>query len=133
MQTTLPFVVWRSSASARLPIATAAPIFRLKTEALERSSNAISWGPPPPALPTLFIGGWGVGIDTFQSSGSNTIVNNTVTGNGVGTGASLNDAGIRIFGSGNTVDRNVVSSNVGAGIQVTSGATALITKNSVFL
>jgi uncharacterized repeat protein (TIGR01451 family) len=81
----------------------------------------------------LFIGGWGAGIDTSQSSGSNTIVNNTVTGNGIGTGANLNNAGIRIFGSNNTVDRNVVSSNVGAGIQVTSGATALITKNSLFL
>jgi uncharacterized repeat protein (TIGR01451 family) len=81
----------------------------------------------------LFIGGWGTGIDTFQSTGSNTIVNNTVTGNGIGTGANLEDMGIRIYGPGNVVDRNVVFSNVGAGILVTSGATVQITRNSVFL
>jgi uncharacterized repeat protein (TIGR01451 family) len=82
----------------------------------------------------LFIGAWGAGINTSQSSGSNTIVNNTVTGNGIGTGANLQDPGIRIFGSNNTVDRNVISSNVGAGILVTSGASAtLITRNSIFL
>jgi uncharacterized repeat protein (TIGR01451 family) len=81
----------------------------------------------------LFIGGWGTGIDTFQSTGSNTIVNNTVTGNGIGTGANLEDMGIRIYGPGNIVDRNAVFSNIGAGILVTSGATVQITRNSVFL
>lgn len=82
----------------------------------------------------LLIANNGAGIDTTSSSGSNSMVNNTVTGNGVGTGAALRDMGIRIFGSSNTVDRNVVSSNVGAGVVVTSGAsTTLITKNSIFL
>ena len=82
----------------------------------------------------LFAGNWSTGIDSFQSSGSNTIVNNTVTGNGIGTGASLEDPGIRIYGSNNTVDRNIISSNVGAGILVTSGAgSTVITKNSIFL
>jgi uncharacterized repeat protein (TIGR01451 family) len=82
----------------------------------------------------LFIGGWGTGIDSFQSTGSNTIVNNTVTGNGIGTGTALEDMGVRIYGSSNIVDRNVIFSNVGAGIVVTPGATAtVITKNSIFL
>jgi uncharacterized repeat protein (TIGR01451 family) len=81
----------------------------------------------------LFAGNTGPGIDSYQSTGSNTIVNNTVTGNGLGTGAALEDMGIRIFGTGNTVDRNVISSNVGSGIVVTSSAaTTLITKNSIF-
>jgi uncharacterized repeat protein (TIGR01451 family) len=81
----------------------------------------------------LFVGNWASGIDSFQSTGSNTIVNNTVTGNGIGTGANLEDTGIRIFGTGNTVDRNVISNNVGSGIVVTSSAaTTLITKNSIF-
>ncbi len=81
----------------------------------------------------LFIGGWGTGIDSFQSTGSNSIVNNTVTGNGIGTGTALEDMGVRIYGSGNTVDRNVIFSNVGGGIVVTpTASTTVITKNSIF-
>jgi uncharacterized repeat protein (TIGR01451 family) len=81
----------------------------------------------------LFINGQSTGIDSFSGSGSNTIVNNTVTGNGLGSGANLEDMGIRIYGSNNVVDRNVITGNVGAGILVTSGAsTTVITKNSIF-
>jgi uncharacterized repeat protein (TIGR01451 family) len=81
----------------------------------------------------LFIAGNGTGIDSFQSTGSNTIVNNTVTGNGIGTGAALEDMGVRIYGSGNTVDRNLIFSNVGGGIVVTpTASTTVITKNSIF-
>jgi uncharacterized repeat protein (TIGR01451 family) len=82
----------------------------------------------------LFIASQGPGIDTSQSSGSYTLTDNTVTGNGTGSGASLVDPGIRIFGSGNTVSKNVIFSNVGAGILVTSGSpTTTITHNSIFL
>ncbi len=76
----------------------------------------------------------GPGIDTLTSSGSNNFVNNTVSGNGTGSGGTLIDPGIRIFGSGNTVDRNIITANVGAGVLVNSAAsTTVITKNSIFL
>ncbi len=82
----------------------------------------------------LFVASLGPGIDTSQSSGSYTLTDNTVTGNGTGSGASLVDPGIRIYGSGNTVSKNIISSNVGAGILVTSGAsTTVISQNSIFL
>ncbi|HQU82247.1 MAG TPA: NosD domain-containing protein [Pyrinomonadaceae bacterium] len=73
----------------------------------------------------------GVGIDSHQSNGGNTIVNNTVTNNGIGNGAET--SGIRIYGSGNVIDRNIVYANYGAGIQITSAATAnTITRNSIY-
>jgi len=82
----------------------------------------------------LFIASLGPGIDTSASSGSNSFTDNTITGNGTGSGGSLVDPGIRIFGSSNTVSKNVISSNVGAGILVTSGAsTTVISQNSIFL
>jgi uncharacterized repeat protein (TIGR01451 family) len=82
----------------------------------------------------LFVASAGAGIDTNSSSGSYTITDNTVTGNGTGSGGTLVDPGIRIFGSGNTVNKNIVSSNVGAGILVASGAaTTTISQNSIFL
>ncbi|HEY6252416.1 MAG TPA: right-handed parallel beta-helix repeat-containing protein, partial [Candidatus Angelobacter sp.] len=82
----------------------------------------------------LFTGNGGPGIDTNSSTGSNTMTDNTVTNNGIGTGASLVDPGIRIFGSANSVSKNIISSNVGAGVLVTSGAsTSVISQNSIFL
>jgi len=82
----------------------------------------------------LFVNSVGPGIDTNASSGAYTITNNTVTGNGTGSGGTLVDPGIRIFGSGNTVNKNIISSNVGAGILVASGAaTTVISQNSIFL
>jgi uncharacterized repeat protein (TIGR01451 family) len=82
----------------------------------------------------LFIASQGPGIDTSQSSGSYTITDNTVTGNGTGSGGTLVDPGIRIYGSGNTVNKNVIYSNVGAGVLVTSGAaTTAISQNSIYL
>ncbi|HEV2960388.1 MAG TPA: SdrD B-like domain-containing protein [Candidatus Angelobacter sp.] len=81
----------------------------------------------------LVVASLGPGIDSSASSGSNNIVNNTVTGNGTGSGGSLVDPGIRIFGSSNIVDRNIINANVGAGVLVTSAAsTTVITKNSIF-
>src|ERR1041385_8715415 len=82
----------------------------------------------------LFVANTGPGIDTNLSSGSYTITDNTVTGNGTGSGGTLVDPGIRIFGSGNTVNKNIIASNVGAGILVTSAAaTTTISQNSIFL
>lgn len=82
----------------------------------------------------LFINSQGPGVDTSQSSGSYSITDNTITGNGSGTGGTLVDPGVRIYGSGNTVSKNLVFSNVGAGILVTSGAsTTTISQNSIFL
>ncbi|HYH86377.1 MAG TPA: right-handed parallel beta-helix repeat-containing protein, partial [Pyrinomonadaceae bacterium] len=81
----------------------------------------------------LFVGNEGAGIDTFQSSGGNTIENNTVTGNGIGTGASAVTPGVRVYGAGSTVSLNIINANFGAGVMVTSGATAsVITRNSIF-
>lgn len=81
----------------------------------------------------LFIANWGTGIDMFQGGGSNTVTNNTVTGNGVGTTTGLESMGIRVYSSNNTVTKNLVFSNIGAGIAVTSGATtSTISQNSIF-
>src|SRR5579872_4006235 len=82
----------------------------------------------------LFINSLGPGIDTSQSSGAYTITDNTVTGNGSGSGGTLVDPGIRIYGSGNTVNKNVINNNVGAGVLVTSGVlTTVISQNSIYL
>ncbi|MBZ5523328.1 MAG: right-handed parallel beta-helix repeat-containing protein [Acidobacteriia bacterium] len=82
----------------------------------------------------LVINSQGAGVDTSQSSGSNTITDNTITGSGAGSGGSMVDPGVRVFGSGNTVSKNVISSNTGAGVLVTSGAsTTVISQNSIFL
>ncbi|MDQ6788115.1 MAG: right-handed parallel beta-helix repeat-containing protein [Acidobacteriota bacterium] len=75
----------------------------------------------------------GVGVDSYQSGGSNTIVNNTITNNGIGTGANVETAGIRLYGTNNTVDRNIIYANYGAGVMVTSNASAnTITRNSIY-
>src|SRR5258707_12667450 len=68
----------------------------------------------------LFIANWGTGIDTFQGTGSNVITNTTVTGNGIGPTTGLESMGIRIYGSNNSVTKNLVFSNVGAGGPVTT-------------
>ena len=82
----------------------------------------------------LFIASQGPGVDTSQSSGSYTITDNTITGNGTGSGGTLVDPGVRIYGSGNSVSKNQVYSNVGAGIMVTSSAaTTTISQNSIYL
>jgi uncharacterized repeat protein (TIGR01451 family) len=72
------------------------------------------------------------GFESYQSSGGNLVQNNTVQGNGIGAAAGLENPGVRLYGAGNTVDRNVISGNVGAGVLVTSGSTGnTITKNSI--
>ncbi len=81
----------------------------------------------------LAVANQGVGFDSFQSSGGNNITNNTSINNGFGTGANEEDMGIRIFGAGNVVSRNIVSGNSIAGIAITAGASGtVISRNSLF-
>ena len=88
----------------------------------------------------LIIANAGVGVDSFNGTGTLTVENNTIIGNGVGntTGGPLGDGigetpGIRVFGTGNKIDRNIIANNYGAGVMVrpTSQQTT-ITKNSIY-
>jgi uncharacterized repeat protein (TIGR01451 family) len=73
----------------------------------------------------------GAGVDVATGAGANTIVNNTLTGNGVGVGSVT--SGIRLLGSSNTIDRNIITTSAGAGVMVgATGATNTITRNSIF-
>lgn len=79
----------------------------------------------------LFADNEGVGIDSYLSGGGNTIVNNTVTNNGIGSNGET--AGVRIYGSGSIIDRNIIYANYGAGVQVTSASSSnTITRNSIY-
>ena len=82
----------------------------------------------------LLAANGGEGYDSFGSAGSNTLTNNTFTGNGVGnaTSAPLETAGLRIYGTGNTVSQNSINANYGAGVQVQNGATVTISQNAIF-
>lgn len=75
----------------------------------------------------------GVGVDSYQSNGSNTVVNNTITNNGIGSGSGVETAGVRMYGASNLIDRNVINANYGAGVMVSSAASAnTITRNSIY-
>ena len=81
----------------------------------------------------LCAGNEAPGIDTNQSSGGNLVQNNTVTGNGIGANANVETPGVRIYGTNNTVQRNIINANYGAGVMVTSSANAnRITQNSIY-
>jgi Right handed beta helix region len=80
----------------------------------------------------LLTASWASGIDSYQSSGGNQIVDNTITNNGIGTFSSELDAGIRLNGSGSLVKSNAISGNFGAGVMVASGSMGdTITLNSI--
>lgn len=73
------------------------------------------------------------GVDMYASAGSNSVVNNTIRRNGRGTTANLESMGVRVYGTGSTVQFNVIESNFGAGVTVTSAATGnRITQNSIY-
>ncbi|HEX8188979.1 MAG TPA: right-handed parallel beta-helix repeat-containing protein [Pyrinomonadaceae bacterium] len=76
------------------------------------------------------------GVDMYHSYGGNVIRNNTITGNGVGANANVETPGVRLYGTGNTVDRNVINANYGAGVMVTTAngesAANHITRNSIY-
>ncbi len=81
----------------------------------------------------------GYGIDTWNGLGEITISNNTVTGNG---GTSGDMGGIRLFGSNNIVEHNIIANNAGSGVHVVgengsgttnSAATGnLISQNAIY-
>jgi trimeric autotransporter adhesin len=73
------------------------------------------------------------GVENYGGSGRNTIQNNTISGNGTSTLANAEVMGVRLYGAGNTVDRNIITGNVGAGVEVTAGASStVITRNSIY-
>lgn len=81
----------------------------------------------------LSIGNEGVGVDSYQGGGNNRIENNTIINNGIGANTNVETAGVRIYGALNTIERNVITANFGAGVMITSGATNnTITRNSIF-
>ena len=90
----------------------------------------------------LFVNNTGQGIDSYRSTGNNTITGNTVSGNGRGSSSGVNETpGVRIYGAGNTIYQNTISGNYGAGILLeglTNGgttaaaSTTLISQNSIF-
>lgn len=80
----------------------------------------------------LFTANEALGVDMYQSSGGNVIQNNTITRNGVGPNANVETAGIRVYGTSNSIDRNIITSNYGAGVMITSTSTLnVITRNSM--
>ena len=90
----------------------------------------------------LLTGTSGQGVDSYRSSGSNTINGNTITDNGRGTTTALGETpGVRIYGANNTISQNIISNNYGAGIMLegsTNGgtnaavSTTTISQNSIF-
>ncbi len=72
----------------------------------------------------------GNGFDTYTATGGHSFENNTVTQNGRGNQES---AGVRVYGSGNTYRKNIIHTNYGAGVMVTSAATNMtISENSIY-
>jgi parallel beta-helix repeat protein len=83
----------------------------------------------------LIVGQGGVGVDSFSATGTLTVENNTITGNGVGsTSVSINETpGIRLFGTSNTVTKNIIANNYGAGVLIQSSSNKnLISQNSIY-
>ena len=66
----------------------------------------------------LITANQGVGVDSYQSLGNNTIRENTIASNGIGVSANLENAGVRLFGNGSTVINNLIQNNAGAGVLV---------------
>lgn len=79
----------------------------------------------------IFRNNGGNGFDTYNSNGSHLVENNTSINNGL---SNIETNGMRIYGSyGDTIRKNVIKDNVGAGILITSAAEKhLITENSMY-
>lgn len=76
----------------------------------------------------------GVGIDSWTATGRETVRNNTVTRNGIGTaGAPAQEsAGIRIYGTLNDLSKNIVADNFGAGVMfVATASSSRISQNAI--
>ena len=75
----------------------------------------------------------GAGVDARTATSAVTLTNNTITNSGLGVAAGTITAGVRLGGSGNRVDRCVLTDNVGAGVLVGStSATDVLTHNSIW-
>lgn len=91
------------------------------------------------SLGSSFSNSWisdteGNGVDARTSTGSNNFTDLTVRRSGIGAGAGVATAGLRLGGNGNRVDRCVVTLNFGAGIQVVNGASGnTLTRNALSL
>ena len=79
---------------------------------------------------------WGQGFDGYQSTGNNTLLNNTFASNGRGT---TENSGARLYGTNNVFQYNLVQNNNGDGVLVarqeagvagTPSTGNLISKNS---
>ena len=75
----------------------------------------------------------GSGIDSYNSSGGTILRNNTVRNNGQRcTPTTGEPAGIRLYGTKNVVEFNIVYHNYGAGVLVQNNGGALISRNSIY-
>ncbi|RSK37096.1 T9SS type A sorting domain-containing protein [Hymenobacter metallilatus] len=62
----------------------------------------------------------GFGIDMLSSAGSTSILDNTISNNSGGsTGTTADKGGVRVFGTGNELRRNLISNNAGSGVLAT--------------
>jgi len=79
----------------------------------------------------LFRNNRGNGFDSYLATGSLLIKNNTAYNNGLG---GVETSGMRIYGSkGDTILKNIIRDNIGAGILVTSAAQKhKISRNSIY-
>ncbi|MEQ1853828.1 MAG: Calx-beta domain-containing protein, partial [Chthoniobacteraceae bacterium] len=79
----------------------------------------------------LITGNRGAGVNFVASTGTEVVRDNTITLNGFGNNIT---PGVRIGGgTGALVERNVISSNVGAGVLVANAASGVkISQNSIF-
>ncbi len=81
----------------------------------------------------LIVNSNACGVDLLQSWGGNTLVNNTIQENGIGSAADTDKHGVRVGGTANVLDRNLIAGNNGAGVLVAAGSGAdTITRNSVY-
>ncbi len=85
----------------------------------------------------LVVNNLGAGIDGLNSAGGNTWTGNTVTGNGAGstsiTTIPRNSAGVRVYGTGNTISQNIITNSYGAGVMVNGAATkSVISQNAIY-
>lgn len=94
-----------------------------------RSGIEIANGSTTDVTANLVAANRGAGIDlSGASSLSNTLTNNSISGNGTGL---TKTAGIRINSNSNTLNNNILTANIGSGVIVTSTASLnTISRNS---
>jgi trimeric autotransporter adhesin len=74
----------------------------------------------------------GSGVENYGGGGSNTIRNNTIAGNGTSTAGTDGIFGVRVYGTGSLIDRNIITANRAAGIAITRNSSGnTITRNAI--